>query len=233
MKCIIIFILFIYLSIPCEIARGEGGVPCSIGEIVLLEGTAELSSFITGERYSIDEHKKIIPGHKIRTGENTVVDIILNDGTPVYLKEETSLYLYYLKQKESDPPTKLKMDFGKARISQELSYKNKNLELITPCAVISVVMAEFSVIVSEKETRILVHKGRVGITSTNMSVNNAYVGTKNEMVSIMCDAPPSEPVIVKEKQNAWLDSFIVTDKFRRIKRRDETREILDWIKRKQ
>lgn len=228
-----LIILFFSVLLLTGLLRAEGPVPGSIGEIVLLEGEAELSSFITGERFSIDEHKKVVPGHKIRTDKDTLLDLVLDDGTPVYLKEETSFYLYYLRKKETDPPTKFKIDFGKVRISQGMRYNSKNLEIITPCAVISVVMADFSVIVSENETRILVHKGRVGMESTNMSVKSAYVGTRNEMVSIMCDSPPLEPVIIKRNHKSWLDSFVVTDKFRRIRRKDETQEVLDWVKRKQ
>ena len=220
------------LSIVLSMLYAEESRGYEIGEILLLEGDVELSSVVSGERFSIDEHKRLKPGQKIRTRADTILDLVLDDGTRVAMRESTSLSFLYLKRKKTDPWTQMTIDFGKVRIIQKKRFINKTLELVTPTAVISVVMGDFSVIASENETRVLVHEGRVGIISKNTSIKKAFVGTRSEEITIMRDSPPSDPVLVKEScMDEWFDDFQVVDKYRRIARKDRSRELLDWIKR--
>ena len=219
----IIFALFIFIffSVKELYADGSSGI---IGEVILLEGKAELFSFISGERFTIDEGTKIHIGQTIRTGENALLNIVLSDTTSLSLRESTSMAFYYLRNNNNDPPTRLKMEFGKIRITQKKKYPNKTLELITPSAEVSVVTADFSVIAAETECLVL------GLASSNISVKEAYIGTKGEEIQIKQNHAPSPPVIVPKNQwDLWLGQFVVTDRFRLIVRKNKEREIIDWI----
>ncbi|HOO71376.1 MAG TPA: FecR family protein [Spirochaetota bacterium] len=227
----IIFALFIFILFAVKESHANG-TPGIIGEVILLEGKAELFSFISGERFTIDEGTKIQIGQTIRTSENTLLKIVLSDTTSLSLRESTSLAFYYLRNNNNDPPTRLKMEFGKLSIIQKKKYPNKTLELITPSAEISVVTAEFSVIAAETECLVLVHSGRVGLASSSISIKEAYIGTKGEEIQIKQNRAPSPPIIVPKNQwDSWLEQFIVTDRFRLIVRKNKDREIIDWIMR--
>src|SRR4030042_1790026 len=98
----------------------------------------------------------------------------MKDGTRILMKEETSLYFFSLRMNEIDPPSKLKIDYGKIRITQKKRFDTKTLELITPTAIVSVVMADFSLIASEDETLILVYEGRAGLENVNTEIRQAF-----------------------------------------------------------
>jgi ferric-dicitrate binding protein FerR (iron transport regulator) len=205
----------------------------TIGVVTLFEGTAELSSFVSGERFTIDEGSEIRPGYRIVTGAATILDIRLKDGTRRCLGESTSLSVYYLRQTRKDPPTTLRMDYGKIRIIQKQHYRDKNLELTTPTSQLSVVSADFSVIAAEEETLVLVSRGRVGMASSDPAVREAFIGTDGEEILIKKEEPPSPAIVVPPKRHgAWLRQYQVVDRNRRIARANRELEIIDWIMRR-
>ena len=202
----------------------------TVGTVILLEGKADLSSFVSGERFSIDESTGILIGHKIRTDKKTLLDIALNDGSMISLKESTAVYFYYLKTGRNDPPSKFKMDFGKIRMNQDKTFPEKNLEIITPAAVVSVVMADFSLVAADYATLVLVHRGRVGLASSSPRVKEAYVGTEGEEVLVPRDGPPILLGKVRKKfREKWISDHLVVDKFRRIVRKDDRGDVINRI----
>ena len=198
--------------------------------MVLFEGKALLSSFISGERFPLDEATRIRIGQKITTGPNTIIEIALDDGTMLSIRESTSISFYYLRKEKTNPPTKLKLDFGKIRIKQKKNFTDKTLEIITPASEISVVMADFSLISVDNYALVLVHRGRVGLASTNPKVREAYVGTNGEEILVPRDGPPLLlGKVAWTGRERWLSGYLVVDRYRRIVRKSDGGEVIDRI----
>jgi len=204
-----------------------------MARVIQISGNAENSSIATGKRFNLKNGYIIETGSKIRTGLRSKVEVLLFDGTSIMIREMSSISFYSLRAKKTDPPTKLKVDYGKITVTPKKTFNDRTMILTTPTAIISIVNAKFSIIVSNYETKALAYNSRVGVANINPSIKQAYVFRSGEEVCIWQDEPPTYPVKVPSRIfNLWFDFYDITDNHTIIVRRNREEGIIDWLIRK-
>ncbi|MCP4131522.1 MAG: FecR domain-containing protein [bacterium] len=205
----------------------------NIGEVIQLYGHVERSSLATGKRFDIEIGSIIKKAQKIKTGKDSITEVLLNDGTSVLIKEWSSVNIIDIRGKKEDPPTKIKIDYGKVTILPKKTYDDRTLVLTTPTAIISNVIAKFSVIASENETRILVFSNKIGVASSNPALRKAYVIVGKQEGYIRKDKEPEKPVFLPGSViRDWFEYYEIVNKHRYIIKKYREEGIVDWVLRK-
>ncbi len=204
-----------------------------VGKIIQLYGYVERSSIAAGERYKTELGTAVKFGQRLKIGKDSYAEVLLNNGTSIYIKEISSLNFFQVRMKKKDPPTKIKLNYGKIKVTSKKIFNDRSLILTTPTAVLSVADANFSVIAGEFETRVLVYTGKVGAANINPGLRKAFVVFNGEEISIRKNAPPSIPISVPESaKKFWFDYYHITGDKRFIVKTPRNEGIIDWILRK-
>lgn len=221
----IIFIVLIFIAIP--------SFPDEVGTVIQLGGAVERSSIITGKRFSIKIGSKINYAQRVRLGHDSFIEILLDNGTGIYVRGQAEILIYSIRIKAEDAPTKLKLLYGKSRIVPKSKFNDRSLILTTPTAVITVVDSSFSVIASEYETKVISLSSKVGIANINPGLKKAYVLEEGEETSVKSDIPPLLPRGVPGNiLKFWLDYYTISPDRKYIIRLEQDEGIIDWILRK-
>lgn len=226
-------LIYIFYCTLFVIYFTTGLFPNDIGKVIQLEGIVERSSITSGNRYPIKIGDTVRYAQRIKVGPESLLEILFNNGTSIYIKENSLVYLFNLRVIEKDPPTKLKLAYGKIKVTPKRIFNNRSLILTTQTAVISVVDARFSAVAGEYETKVLAYSSKVGVANINPHIKRAFVITEGEEVSIRKNAPPSLPrsvpsVIVK----FWFDYYNVTSDYKYIIKTEKEEGFIDWLLRK-
>ncbi len=211
MKKIIFVLLFI--MIICLDVRAEE----YLGKIIEINGNIDLTYVSTGERFIPYVGTKITKYHKIRTAKKSFVEILLNDGTKIFLRELSVLKITSLKLNQKDKPTSVEVLTGKVRINVNKPSSGRTLILRTPTAIagVSSTDTDFGVITSKYETKVAVFDGHVDIANSNRSIIKSYRIMKKEESFIQLNKPPTEPVTLpSEILNYWLDYYKIISRNR-------------------
>jgi ferric-dicitrate binding protein FerR (iron transport regulator) len=135
--------------------------------------------------------------------------------------------------KKKDPPTKLKLAYGKIRVTPKKVFYDRSMILTTQTAAISIVDAKFAVVASEYETKVLAYSSKVGVANINPALKRAFVIIEGEEVSIRKNASPSMPLHVPSGAiRFWLENHSVTDDFKYIRKTTREEGFIDWLLRK-
>jgi len=204
-----------------------------LGRFMRVSGEAVKMSIETGEIFDITAGSELFAGQKIKTGENSTVEVLLNDGTGILIKEATSLDFYGILNVRGSPAMILQLRYGKVNIS--LKNPNNQIPLIlkTPAAIACNYSADFSAIASEYETRILVYRNRMAMMGTGPQAKKIIMLFPEEEVSVVRGRGTLGPVKTQfEIMSWWLDFYEVVDNHRKIVRKDRDSSYLDWIIRK-
>ncbi len=204
-----------------------------IGKIIQSEGKIERSSITTGKRYPVKIGGSVRYGQRIRVGKDSLLEILLSNGTSLFIRENSLVYLFNIRMKKKDPPTKLKLAHGKITVTPKRLFTDRSLILTTQTAAISVVDAKFSVVASEYETKVLAYNSKVGVANINPAIKKAFVIIEGEEVSIRKNAPPSLPINVPSGMiRFWLENHNITTDFKYITKNTREEGIIDWLLRK-
>lgn len=226
MKKFINALIMVLMSVSLVFAEED------IGRVVAIVGDADISSS-DGKKFTPEIGTLIQNDFKIRTGKKSYMELLLNDGSKVFVRELTVLNLSGLKMKESDPPTKMRIITGKLRITMKKMFKSRSLLLRTPTAVAGVRGTDFGAIVSRNETRIAVFTGQVEVANSEKDILKSYVVKEKEEVSVKKDVPPSEPRLVPQNVlESWFDQYDIDEKSRIIIKREREHGIIDNLLRK-
>jgi hypothetical protein len=204
-----------------------------IGRVIQIEGEIERSSITTGKRYPVKIGVSVRYGQRIKVGKDSFLEILLSNGTSLFIKENSLVFLFNLRMKKKDPPTKLKLAYGKIRVTPKRLFNDRSLILTTQTAAISIVDAKFSVVASEYETKVLAYNSKVGVANINPAIKKAFVIIKGEEVSIRKNVPPSMPLNVPSGSiTFWLENHTVTSDFKYITKTTREEGFIDWLLRK-
>lgn len=205
----------------------------SLGKVVSILGDVDITSISSGKKFTPRVGTLIGNDYKIRTGKRSYMEILLNDGTKIFVKEITVLNINSLKLVESDPPTRLKMLTGKLRITVKKTFRDRSLMLGTPTAIAGVRGTDFGAIATRNETKLVVFEGRVEVANAERNIIKSYVVNEREEVSIKKDQPPTEPKVVPQNiLKKWFEYYDVDERNRIIIRREREGGIIDGILRK-
>lgn len=205
----------------------------NIGRILSIVGDVDITSISGGAKFVPQVGAMITDDHRIRTGGRSYVEVLLNDGSKLFIREVTVVNLSGLKMIEADPPTRIQVVTGKLRITMKKTFRSRSLLLRTPTAVAGVRGTDFGVVVGGLETKLVVFEGEVEVASSNQDVIKAYMVKEREEVSVKKDEPPTAPrVVPNEILNSWFDYYEVDQRSRIIIRNKGDEGLLDGILRK-
>jgi len=201
-----------------------------IGRIMQISGPVERASVNTGMRYSIRYETVINSGEKIKTGPGARTEVLLDNGSSILLRERSQVYFIGLRREKKDSPTRLICRYGKVRITTKKTFDDRTMIVTTPTAIISLVLADFSVIASDQETRLLVHRSKLGVESTSDKIRTAYIVRSGEEIRICKNRAPEKPVYLHPRVITWwFDHYSVVENHSRIVKRPMDHKLIDWV----
>jgi hypothetical protein len=205
----------------------------TLGSVASFSGDVDITIISSGKKFVPETGTPITDDYKIRTGNRSFVELTLNDGSKVSIKEVTVLNISNLKQNEQDPPTKIRMLTGKLRITVKKLFKSDSLLVRTPTAIAGVRGTEFGIIATNSETRIIVFDGEVETANSDSAIIKSFMVREGEEVSILKDSPPTEPRLVPhEIRQSWFDYYSIDETNRIIIRTKKEQGIIDKLIRK-
>ncbi len=227
MKRMLVFTMMILaMSLPAAAQQ-------NIGKIVSIVGDVDITSIRGGGKFVPQIGATVTDDHRIRTGNRSYAELLLNEGSKLFVREVTVLNLSGLKMAEADPPTRVQVVTGKLRITMKKTFRSRSLVLRTPTAVAGVRGTDFGVVAGRQETKLVVFEGQVEVASSNQDVIKAYVVKEREEVSVGQDVPPTAPRVVPgEILKSWFDYYDIDERSRIIIRNKRDEGLLDGILRK-
>jgi hypothetical protein len=223
----------IYLVIIFMLFYSFCAAETKIGKIIQIVGDVDITSFTTGKKIVPDVGLIITSDNKIRTGKKSFVEILLNDGTKLSVKDVSVLNISTLKMSENDPPSRIKLLTGKIRLALKRVYKDRSLILKTPTAVAGVRGTDFGVIASKLETRIVVFDGKVEVANENKNIIKSYILQEREETSVKLDSDPERPRMVpSDMLNEWFDYYEIVEDSKIITKKKRDEGFIDTILRK-
>ena len=176
------------LIVPVELLRG---VPFD-GLVTFVKGFADLYIRASGEWKELRLNDRIGQGSRIRTGDESTIEITFEDDASLLLRSNTSLDLASIQKKSTFHRLYiLFLDIGRT-ISKvrRITGKEPRFEIHTPSAVAAARGTEFRASVDVKATtRCEVLKGTVGVEGRKQAVEVR----EGEGTIIRKDEPPIEP----------------------------------------
>lgn len=134
------------------------------GRLLSVNGLAERTSILSGEIRPCKSGAKLFFYERIKTSKNSSANLLLHDGILLVLKPDSSIILFSIKKSNTEPPSKIKLEYGKSIISSIERYKGIAAVLSTPTSEIDIISSEFAILASSSETRLYITKGSVQIS---------------------------------------------------------------------
>ena len=228
MKKITFFTVFIMITLSSGTIAGK-----NLGSIIQFGGDVDITSLSTGRRMVANIGTQIKQDYKIRTGKKSFVEILLSNGTKIFIKEITVINISDVKLREKDSPTRIKILTGKVRVTIKNIFSSRTLILKTPTAIIGVSGTDFGVITCRHETKVIVFEGIIQVASSNMDLIKSVKLSNKEEVTILKNKPPQDPIVVPgEIFRSWIDYYEVVDNKNITIREKKGEGIIDKILRK-
>ena len=206
----------------------------NVGKIIQVVNDVDITSLTTGIKTLPTIGSGINTDQKIRTGKRSFVEILLNNGTRIQMKDVSVLNISALKTEKEDPPTRMRLLTGKVQVSVKKLFRDGHtLILKTPTAIAGIRGTEFGVIASLSETKIIVFSGDLDVASSNQNIIKSFQMRSREESDILKDRPPSRPRIVPEEMiNTWFDQYDIDESNRIILKKPAGEGFIDSILRK-
>lgn len=221
-KVTILFASFFLLS-SLELYAAD-----NYGRIVLKEGIIKKTNLnCTDEKCGKDIF--IYKGDRIKTGNNSRVQILLSDGTGILVYERSDIIINNIKSGDNKKPTSLYAEYGRFKIIQDNNYMDTSLVITTKNCIVKSVCSTFCFAAAENESGILVLSGEAGFASTSSSVSAAYIIKTGEESFIKSGNPPSVPVrVTAVMQSSWLSRMVLSKDRKRILQSGIDKRAVDW-----
>lgn len=205
-----------------------------MGRVVAVTGDADITSVSTGEKFTPTVGSIVKREHRIRTGRRSLLELQLDDGTKIIMREVTVLNVLTIKTRDKEPPTKVRLFTGKARLVTGKLFATRTLVVKTPTAVAGVRGTDFGVLASALETRIVVFKGTIDVASSAERIIKSYQVEAGEEIRVAKNSPPDIPRKVPDRLfNAWFDSYDIDESGDILRREpDKNPSIIDKLLRK-
>jgi hypothetical protein len=162
-KVLVLFLLFTSLFLPARTrARAQGLVSA---RVLSSEGPVEIQRRAEGQaeltKVAFSVNDELAAGDLIKTFKGGRLVLGLSDGSQAIIGEQTTVEITDLSR---SPRTIFNVLRGKTRIKiEKMGGRPNPYRVNTPTAVIAVRGTLFDVLVSGKETRVLVHEGEVSV----------------------------------------------------------------------
>lgn len=183
-----------------------------VGKILDLSGDVDITS-VVGKRIIPNEGTVIEDTDKIRTGRKSFASVILNDGSKLFIREISVLYVQDIRLKDADKPTKIQMITGKLRVIAAKTMKGSSVIVYTPTAIAGVRGTDFGIIATQFETKVVVFKGEVEVANRDTSIIKSYILKDREETRIPYQKSPEEPITVPDYLlPKWFDSYVIDEK---------------------
>jgi len=204
-----------------------------VGEILELSGDVDITSMKTGKRIIPEEGTVIDGNDKIRTGRKSFVSIVLNDGSKLFIREISVLYVHDIKLNLTDQPTRIQIITGKLRVIAAKTMKGNSLVVYTPTAIAGVRGTDFGVIATQLETRVVIFQGKVEVANKDKNILKSYILKDREETKVTYQQPPEAPVVVPDYiLSKWFDIYSIDEKTNIIIKRKQDDSLLDQLLRK-
>ena len=204
-----------------------------VGKILELSGDIDITSMKTGKRIIPEEGTVIDGNDKIRTGRKSFVSIVLNDGSKLFIREISVLYVQDIKLKLTDQPTRIQIITGKLRVIAAKTMKGNSLVVYTPTAIAGVRGTDFGVIATQLETRVVIFQGKVEVANKDKNILKSYILKDREETKVTYQQPPEAPVVVPDYiLSKWFDIYSIDEKTNIIIKRKQDDSLLDQLLRK-
>ncbi len=204
-----------------------------VGKILELSGDIDITSMITGKRIIPEEGTVIDGNDKIRTGRKSFVSIVLNDGSKLFIREISVLYVQDIKLKLTDQPTRIQIITGKLRVIAAKTMKGNSVVVYTPTAIAGVRGTDFGIIATQLETRVVIFQGKVEVANKDKNILKSYILKDREETKVTYQQPPEAPVVVPDYiLSKWFDTYSIDEKKNIIIKRKQDDSLLDQLLRK-
>jgi len=204
-----------------------------VGKILELSGDIDITSMKTGKRIIPEEGTVIDGNDKIRTGRKSFVSIVLNDGSKLFIREISVLYVHDIKLNLTDQPTRIQIITGKLRVIAAKTMKGNSLVVYTPTAIAGVRGTDFGVIATQLETRVVIFQGKVEVANKDKNILKSYILKDREETKVTYQQPPEAPVVVPDYiLSKWFDTYSIDEKKNIIIKRKQDDSLLDQLLRK-
>jgi len=204
-----------------------------VGKILELSGDIDITSMKTGKRIIPEEGTVIDGNDKIRTGRKSFVSIVLNDGSKLFIREISVLYVHDIKLNLTDQPTRIQIITGKLRVIAAKTMKGNSLVVYTPTAIAGVRGTDFGVIATQLETRVVIFQGKVEVANKDKNILKSYILKDREETKVTYQQPPEAPVVVPDYiLSKWFDIYSIDEKKNIIIKRKQDDSLLDQLLRK-
>lgn len=204
-----------------------------VGKILELSGDIDITSMKTGKRIIPEEGTVIDGNDKIRTGRKSFVSIVLNDGSKLFIREISVLYVHDIKLNLTDQPTRIQIITGKLRVIAAKTMKGNSLVVYTPTAIAGVRGTDFGVIATQLETRVVIFQGKVEVANKDKNILKSYILKDREETKVTYQEPPEAPVVVPDYiLSKWFDIYSIDEKTNIIIKRKQDDSLLDQLLRK-
>ncbi len=203
-----------------------------VGKVLDLSGDVDITS-VSGKRIIPNEGTIIEDTDKIRTGRKSFVAVILNDGSKLFVREISVLYVQDVRVKDANQPTKIQMITGKLRVIAAKTMKGNSVIVYTPTAIAGVRGTDFGIIATQFETKIVVFRGEVEVANRDTNILKSYILKDREETRVTYQQPPEEPVTVPDYMlPKWFDSYIIDEKRNVIIKIKQEEGLIDQLLRK-
>ncbi len=211
-----------------------GSAQTRVGKIVQLINNVDITSLTSGKKTVPSIGDEISTDHKIRTGKKSFVEILLDDGTKLSMKEVSVLNISSLKLKDSDKATRVRLLTGKVRIALKRVFRGEHsLILKTPTAIAGVRGTDFGAIATSLETKILVFDGKVEVANANKNIIKSVLLRPREESGITKNEAPTEPrTVPQEIMKNWFEYYDINDENRIIIKSREEKGFIDRLLRR-
>ena len=204
-----------------------------VGKILELSGDIDITSMKTGKRIIPEEGTVIDGNDKIRTGRKSFVSIVLNDGSKLFIREISVLYVHDIKLNLTDQPTRIQIITGKLRVIAAKTMKGNSLVVYTPTAIAGVRGTDFGIIATQLETRVVIFQGKVEVANKDKNILKSYILKDREETKVTYQQPPEAPVVVPDYiLSKWFDIYSIDEKTNIIIKRKQDDSLLDQLLRK-
>jgi len=204
-----------------------------VGKILELSGDIDITSMKTGKRIIPEEGTVIDGNDKIRTGRKSFVSIVLNDGSKLFIREISVLYVHDIKLNLTDQPTRIQIITGKLRVIAAKTMKGNSVVVYTPTAIAGVRGTDFGIIATQLETRVVIFQGKVEVANKDKNILKSYILKDREETKVTYQQPPEAPVVVPDYiLSKWFDIYSIDEKKNIIIKRKQDDSLLDQLLRK-
>ena len=206
--CGIVMTIFLFnaLSICAATAKVE-----------MVIGKAEYRELSSAAWKELTINTQLSENHRIRTGKNSKITLILEDGSKLTLKNLVVLDIKKLKATSEQKESSFKIFYGKVKaVVKKLKRKKDKFTIFTPTAVVGVRGTTLGVSVrDEDKSKVVVFSGEVEVKNRNEEIEAAPVIVKSfETTVIEKDKPPEKPKPADAKTfEEWVEKLEDEEKY--------------------